>query len=220
MQKIINYLMDSTLFWVSLTVFNVACLLLNILINFLNNKIYNHKRLPFTKSDFMFSIGNVIINIIIAIPGYFLFKNGYINFTTTHFIRDFFILFFIVDILMYCFHRVSHHLYPLTLIHEKHHTHESFNEISLYVMNPIESIALGIIITLLAMSFNCNIYSFCLFLLVNWGYGVISHLNTTAVTEIPFFGNQRFHQNHHKLHNVNFGFYTKTWDYLFKTLHK
>lgn len=218
-QQLIQYLKNPTFFWISLSVFNVACLLLNIVINFANTTIYNHKRLPFTKSDIAISLLNVIVNILIAIPAYYLFKNGYIHFTNTYFIRDFLILFFTIDMLMYFFHRISHYVYPFTLIHEKHHTHTSFNEISLYVMNPIESIALGIILTLVVLLFTCNLYSFCVFLFINWLYGVISHLNTKADKEILFFGNQVFHQNHHTLHNVNFGFYTKTWDYLFKTLH-
>lgn len=218
-QQLIQSLKNPTFFWIILTVFNIVCLFLNVMVNFVNNKVYNHKRLPITKNDILISLGNVAINILIAIPGYYLFKNGYINFTATNFLRDFLILFFTIDVLMYFFHRISHYVYPLTLIHKRHHTHESFNEVSLYVMNPIESLALGVIITVLAFIFKSNFYSFSLFLGVNWLYGVISHLNTNTTKEIPFFGNHLFHQNHHKRHNVNFGFYTKTWDYLFKTLH-
>lgn len=207
-------------FWVTLTVFNFVSLGFNIVINYINNTYNLHERLPITKTDINISLINVVLNILIAIPGYYMFKEGIINFSEKNMIRDFLILLFSVDLLMYLFHRLSHRIYPLTAIHEQHHTHTSFNEFSLYVMNPVESIALGIIITLMAFILQCNIYSFIGFLFINWLYGVISHLNTRATSEIPFWGNQRLHQNHHQLQGFNFGFYTKVWDYLFGTLYQ
>ena len=208
-------------FWATLIAANILMYLLTILISYLWSKVNHFKTLQLTKQDIYNSIQVLIINMLVAIPGYLLFKNNHISFTTeVHFIRDFLLLYFIFDLAMYALHLASHHVWPFKKFHIKHHTHSYFNAISLYVMEPIESLLFGLLLTVCAFLFSLNLYSFLAFIFVNWLLGVIGHLNTTATKQPQFFGNHIFHKTHHQHPNSNYGFYTVIWDKLFGTFYK
>jgi len=208
-------------FWSVLIGANILMYLLTILISYSWSKIYNHKTLELTKHDVYNSITVVIINILVAIPGYLLFKNNYIIFSaTSSSIIDFILLFFIFDATMYFLHLISHYVWPFKKFHGKHHSHEYFNAISLYVMEPIESLLFGVLLTICAFFMELNIYSFLGFLFLNWALGVIGHLNTNSTKQPILFGNHVFHKAHHQEGNKNFGFYTVIWDRIFETLYK
>jgi len=207
-------------FWAILIIANIAMYALTILISYTWSKIKQHKTLKLTRQDVFNSITVLIINMLVAIPGYLLFKNNHISFTTeAHFIRDFLLLYFIFDLVMYLLHLASHHLWPFKKFHIKHHSHQYFNAISLYVMEPIESLLFGLLLTLCALLFSLNLYSFLAFIFVNWLLGVIGHLNTTATKQPQFFGNHIFHKTHHQHPNSNYGFYTVIWDKIFGTFY-
>ena len=207
-------------FFTILIIANIAMYGFTILISYLWSKIKQHKTLRLTKKDTYNSFVVLIMNILVAIPGYLLFKNGMINFLeNTHFIRDFLLLFFMFDFIMYVLHFVSHHIWPFKNFHLKHHTHQYFNTISLYVMAPIESILFGLLLTLCAYLLTLNLYSFLVFIFVNWLLGVIGHLNTRSIKQPQFFGNPVFHKTHHQYPNSNYGFYTTIWDKIFATFY-
>jgi sterol desaturase/sphingolipid hydroxylase (fatty acid hydroxylase superfamily) len=208
-------------FWAILIIANIAMYGLTILISYSWSKIKQHKTLELTKKDVHNSILVLIINILVAIPGYLLFRNDMITFTTeAHFIRDFILLFIVFDLAMYVLHLASHHVWPFKKFHVKHHTHQYFNAISLYVMEPVESVLFGLLLTVCAYLFTLNLYSFLAFLLVNWLLGVVGHLNTRSTKQPQFFGNHVFHKTHHQHPNNNYGFYTVIWDKLFGTINK
>ena len=207
-------------FWAILIIANIAMYALTILISYTWSKIKQHKTLKLTRQDVFNSITVLIINMLVAIPGYLLFKNNHISFTTeAYFIRDFLLLYFIFDLGMYLLHLASHHLWPFKKFHIKHHSHQYFNAISLYVMEPIESLLFGLLLTLCALLFSLNLYSFLAFIFMNWLLGVIGHLNTTATKQPQFFGNHIFHKTHHQYPNSNYGFYTVIWDKIFGTFY-
>ncbi len=192
-----------------------------IIISYSWSRFYNHKMLKLTKHDIHNSITVVIINILVAIPGYLLFTNNKINFTTnSSFFIDFLFLFFIFDITMFCLHLISHYVWPFKSFHDKHHSHEYFNAISLYVMEPFEAFLFGLLLTVCAFVMELNLYSFLSFLFLNWALGVIGHLNTTSNKQPLLFGNHVFHKAHHQYGNKNFGFYTVIWDKIFGTFYK
>ncbi len=208
-------------FWAILIIANIAMYGLTVLISYLWSKINQHKTLELTKKDVYNSILVLIINMLVAIPGYLLFKNGSIGFTTeVHFLRDFILLFIVFDLAMYVLHLASHHVWPFKKFHVKHHTHQYFNAISLYVMEPVESVLFGLLLTASAWLFTLNLYSFLAFIFLNWLLGVIGHLNTRSTKQPLFFGNHIFHKTHHQHPNSNYGFYTLIWDKLFNTIYK
>ncbi|WP_055448922.1 sterol desaturase family protein [Lacinutrix mariniflava] len=214
-------LKDLNTFWSVLICANILMYLFTILISYSWSKINKYKTLELTKHDIYNSLIVVFINILVAIPGYLLFKNGVINFTiNSSYIRDLMFLFFFLDLLMYLLHLVSHYIWPFKKFHNKHHSHKYFNAISLYVMEPVEAILFGVLITICAYLFQFNFYSFLTFLFLNWALGVIGHLNTNSTKQPILFGNHVFHKTHHQQANKNFGFYTVIWDRIFGTFYK
>lgn len=212
---------DTYTFWAILIAANTVMYLCTILISYTWSKIYKHQTLELTKRDFINSLTVVLINILVAIPGHILFINGSISFTTTvHFIRDFVLLFIFFDLGMYVLHLISHYVWPFKKFHGKHHSHEYFNAISLYVMEPVESLLFGLLLTVCVFFMELNLYSFLAFIFLNWALGVIGHLNTESTKQPSVFGNHVFHKTHHQQANKNFGFYTVLWDKVFGTYYK
>ncbi|VAW26921.1 hypothetical protein MNBD_BACTEROID06-254 [hydrothermal vent metagenome] len=210
-------LKNEYIFWSVLMAANVFMFLLNALINLFWSKQYKLKSLKISSLDIKTSLITLGVNVIVAIPGYYLFLGGKITFNQQGFLVDLVLLIFLFDVVMYILHYAFHIIWPFKKIHQHHHTHTYFNEFSLYVMNPLEALFFGLLLTLIAFVFNLNIYSFLLFIFFNWLYGVVAHLNTKSEKTPLFFGNSSFHKKHHALSNCNYGFYTVVWDKLFRT---
>jgi len=209
------------LFWTLLIGSNIFMYLCTILISYMWSKIYNHKTLKLTRQDMHNSLVVLAINVLVAIPGYLLLTNARISFTTSsNLIRDFILLFLVFDLTMYVLHIISHYVWPFKKFHNKHHTHEYFNIISLYVMEPIECLLFGTLLTICTYVMELNIYGFLGFLFLNWILGVIGHLNTKSTKQPFLFGNHVFHKAHHQEGDKNFGFYTVIWDKIFGTFYR
>lgn len=209
------------IFFTILTILNTMAYVLNIVISKIWNALNGYKE-TITKNEVIVSLFITFLNIIIAIPGFILWKNRFIYFSNSSVILSFTGLFLLIDFLMYVLHWFSHNIGFLKKIHAKHHEHsEKFNSVSLYYMSPWEAILFGILLTIVAYLFHFNLYGFILFLVFNWIYGVISHLNTKTNTFNFFiFTTNMFHKKHHQLNVKNYGFYTFLWDKLFKTAYE
>ncbi|MCF6352320.1 MAG: sterol desaturase family protein [Cyclobacteriaceae bacterium] len=207
-------------FWSILIVANIIMYVFNVVISFLWSKHRNLKSLEITRPDIKASLMILLVNILTAIPGYFLFINGRIIFTNEFFFRDLLILILVFDFFMYFLHFLSHKMWPFKILHKHHHTHKYFNEFSLYVMHPLEAFFFGMLLTIFAYVFNLNFYSFLLFIFFNWVYGVVAHLNTNSVNKPKVFGNSTFHKIHHSESNCNYGFYFVLWDSILGTQSK
>lgn len=205
------------IFWTLLTVSNILMYLITMLLSLLWSRYFNYSMLKVTRKDLITSIKVVSVNIVVAFPGYWLFKQGYIQFTSTNFIRDCILLVVGFDLAMYLLHFLSHTFKPFKALHTTHHTHHHFNMISLYVMNPWEAFLFGVLLTFSACLYSFNLYSFFAFIAFNWLYGVASHLNTSSQKQPFLFGNHIFHKMHHVQPNCNYGFYTVVWDKFFGT---
>lgn len=209
---------DPFVFFSFLIITNSVAYGLNVGVSLLWNKAYKHSTV-ISKKEILFSLFILLINILIAIPGFILWTKGVIIFSDLSVWLSFISLFLLMDFLMYILHWVSHNSPSFKKIHAKHHEHtETFNCVSLYYMSPWESIFFGILLTIVVMIFPLNIGGFLLFLILNWFYGVITHLNVTV--DNPYFlifTTNAFHKKHHQLNYKNFGFYTFLWDKIFKT---
>ena len=209
---------EPILFFVVLFLSNLLMLILNVCLSYIWNNYFKLNSLEYNLKDVFSAVFVAIgINVLVAIPGYFLYINSFISFTNVNFFLDFLLIFFSIDVLMYFFHLLSHYVMPFKKMHQNHHQHKTFNGVSLYVMHPFEAVAFGLLLTVVVIVFSVNIYSFLIFLFINWLYGVIGHLNTKSTKNPKLFGNNVFHQNHHKYGKYNFGFYTVLWDKLFGT---
>ena len=214
-------LKDPLIFFSILTLLNIITYLLNIGISKIWDCVYKHETY-ISKKELMFSLIILLLNIIIAVPGFILWNKEIIVFSADNFWLSFIGVFFLMDFLMYLLHWFSHNISYLKKIHSKHHEHSvKFNAVSLYYMSPLESIFFGLLLTAISILFSFNIYSFIVFLSFNWLYGVITHLNVTSNRSLfLIFTTNIFHKNHHHLHYANYGFYTVLWDKIFKTENK
>ncbi|WP_291871270.1 sterol desaturase family protein [Maribacter sp.] len=211
-------LKDPYIFFPLLITLNIIAYALNVGISKLWDKVYKHQT-TISKKEIRNSLLILFLNIIIAVPGFILWTKGIITFSNNNLWLSFIGLFILMDFLMYVLHWASHNIHYLKKIHSKHHEHSiKFNCVSLYYMSPWESILFGILLSTIAIFFSFNIYGFILFLIFNWFYGVITHLNVSANSS-PFliFTTNTFHKNHHELNYKNYGFYTFLWDKIFKT---
>jgi lathosterol oxidase len=212
----IDILLNPYYFWTILTISNILMFISTLIISTYFNTKNNNK---ISKNDIKTSIFILILNILVAVPGYWLWSNGYINFNNNYLyiVSDLLLLFIFLDIIMYIFHLLAHYLKPFVTYHKKHHTHVNLNSLSLYVMHPVESVGLGLIITTLCLLFNLNIYSLLIYLFANWLWGTIAHLSLEIRKNSYILGNSTFHAIHHEKFNCNYGFYTTIWDKIFKT---
>ena len=216
--NILEALKDPYLFFALLSAVNIVFYIVTLAVSHFWAK---HKQYPLPKktfSDFSTTLVILLTNILVAIPGFLLFKYDILSFTLSgNIVLETIVLLVLVDLAMYVVHRVAHVVYPFNIFHLKHHTHEKFNEFSLYVMNPIESIGLALIITGYLALYSFNLYAVIIFLVMNWFWGVVGHINAEDKEASGFFGDNTFHQIHHVEGSKNFGFYTVIWDKLFKT---
>ena len=128
-------LKDPFIFFTVLILANVFAYVLNIIISAIWDKSNKHKTV-IHKKEILTSLFILLLNILIAIPGFLLWRAEIIIFSNTNFILSFIGLFLLMDLLMYVLHWLSHTLSILKKIHSKHHEHsEKFNPISfiLYV---------------------------------------------------------------------------------------
>ncbi len=209
---------DPFIFFTLLIIANIISFVLNIVVSKIWDNIYKYDTF-ITRKELLFSVVTLAINVLIAIPGFILWSKEVIVFSNDNFLLSFMGLFFLMDFLMYLLHWFSHNISYLKNIHSKHHEHSvKFNAVSLYYMSPWESIFFGLLLTVIAILFSFNLYSFIFFLVFNWFYGVITHLNVKKSKPLfLIFTTNTFHKKHHQLNNKNYGFYTTLWDKIFKT---
>jgi sterol desaturase/sphingolipid hydroxylase (fatty acid hydroxylase superfamily) len=208
-------------FFLLLTLVNILFYLLTLLISFYFGAKSKQKLMKKSKSDVRLSLIILFINIAMALPGYLLFYYDVIYFvyffSVIDLLVDFVILLLLIDLNMYFAHTLSHKVKLLKKLHERHHTHEEFNELSLYVMHPLETLGLGMLITLIFYFYHFNIYAVICFLIFNWYWGMIGHLVVDDERPPIFITNSQFHAIHHQDGKQNLGFYTTIWDKLFGT---
>ncbi len=185
-------------------------------------RILNEREASPTKRDYLLSFLIVLINISVGVPGWFLWKAHGIELIEngiTFFLLDAVFLLFYFDFSMYVLHRMMHQEPAYRLIHSKHHDHVNVNGISLYVMNPVESLGFGALLICFLMAHATNFYALLFYLLLNWAYGTMGHSGIAIRSRILrwLVGDTEFHHRHHAGRQGNYGFYTPLWDRLFGT---
>ncbi|MES2557300.1 MAG: sterol desaturase family protein [Bacteroidota bacterium] len=203
--------------------------LYSVLSNFRGSRQIGDQQ-PIVQSDVVLSLITVLCNTLVFILGVLLWKHGFIALSENQYwlrvLAEVLFLTLIMDFLMYVFHRLVHFLRHFRQIHERHHTHQSTNMLSLFVLHPIESIGFGLMMLVVICFIPFSAIGISLYLLINSLWGTVGHLHHTVLP--PFWLNlakksyvctSEFHYLHHQNPDFNFGFYSSIWDVLFKTLH-
>jgi Delta7-sterol 5-desaturase len=171
-----------------------------------------------------------LLNSLVAIVGWMLWKAGWIRITHPAWWRtvlDVMIFLGAMDFGMYVFHRLAHHPWVYPWIHARHHTHESVNALSLFVLNPFEVLGFGALMIAVMMLVPLSGAAVLIYLTLNVFFGTLGHAGVEPFPEswqrrllLREIGSSSFHAGHHRTPTTNYGFYTLVWDRLFGTLAK
>jgi len=171
----------------------------------------------------------VLLNSLITWIGAVLWRAGVIQLRPAgdlfNVLLDFVVLFFAMDFAMYVFHRVAHLpiLYPL--IHDTHHRFENPRPLTLFVLNPFETLGFGALWLVVIAIYPSSFIGMILYLTLNVAFGLMGHLGVEPFPRrwlklpvIGYISTSTFHAEHHQDRHHNYGFYTVIWDRLFGTL--
>jgi lathosterol oxidase len=185
---------------------------------------------PLIARDIYLAFGCVLLNAGVSIAGWFLWKAGWIHITFPSWPRivfDTVLLLFYMDAGMYVTHRIVHHPGIFKIVHKTHHTHESMNPISLFVLNPFEVIGFGALLLFALVLFPLSAVAILVYLSLNIVWGTLGHAGVEPFPAkwmrhplVQQIGTSSFHARHHADLRYNFGFYTTIWDRVFGTLHR
>ena len=183
---------------------------------------------PLSLTEVLLALSCVFLNAVVTVAGIMLWRSGLIHVrfeTDLLVIMDTIVLFMAMDLAMYVFHRVAHHplLYPI--VHSTHHRFENPRPLTLFVLNPAETLGFGILWLILLMIYPASWLGIILYLTLNIVFGLVGHLGVEpmpgAWVKLPLvktISTSTFHAEHHLDKDHNFGFYTLIWDRLFGTL--
>ncbi|HMV42666.1 MAG TPA: sterol desaturase family protein [Leptospiraceae bacterium] len=197
---------------------------------FQKNKAYELMAENFSKIEIVFSISTVLINTIILLLGWVLWKNHFIKIKTDDsmpiIVFDALVLFLSMDVCMYFFHRIAHNPFIFNLVHTTHHEFKNPKPVTLFVLNPFETIGFGVLWLILLCLYSSSWYGMIFYLNLNTLFGLIGHLgvepfpsNWVRIPILSKITTGTFHILHHQNLDYNFGFYTTIWDELFNTTH-
>ena len=184
---------------------------------------------PLTRLEVLLAASCVALNSLVTAAGVLLWQAGVIRVrfevTLPEVLLDTLILFFAMDLAMYVFHRAAHHprLYPL--IHRTHHRFENPRPLTLFVLNPAETLGFGILWLVLLAVYPAAWLSIVIYLTLNIVFGLVGHLGVEPMPDrwiniplVAYVSTSTFHAEHHFDKEHNYGFYTLIWDRLFGTL--
>lgn len=179
--------------------------------------------------EVVLTISTILLNTVVTILGWWLWKIGIITFRTdTGFralILDPLLLLLVMDLAMYGLHRLAHwnRLYPF--LHKTHHRYDRPHPLTLFVLNPFEAIAFGGLWLVVVALYDWSWIGMSIYLALNVLFGVIGHLGVEPFPDrwkslpvVQWISTSTFHARHHQDKGYNFGFYTLLWDRLFGTL--
>ena len=185
---------------------------------------------PLSRKEMALAITTILLNTVVTWAGWVLWKLDIIRFRTDFGWRawlDIPILLVVMDFAMYLLHRLAHHPLLFPLLHRMHHDYERVRPMTLFILNPVETLSFGMLWLTIITIFPPSWLGMSVYLMLNVAFGTIGHLGVepvpAAVARNPVAGwlaGSTFHARHHHDPHINFGFYTLIWDRLFRTLEK
>lgn len=199
-----------------------------VLVRLFRAKVVSEPPPPITRQEILLAICTVILNSGVLVIGAILWRIDwiYVRYTLDlTVVIDVLVLFFAMDFAMYFSHRIAHHprLYPL--LHRTHHQYENPRPLTLFVLNPFETLGFGGLWVVLLIFYSSSWLGIVIYLTLNVIFGLIGHLGVEPFPKswvklpvIRYISTSTFHAEHHDDRFHNFGFYTLIWDRLFGTI--
>ncbi len=180
-----------------------------------------------TKLERWLAITTVVLNTLVTWAGWHLWKTGWIHVRSAGIgasLLDAAVLLLVMDAAMYVLHRVAHHPLIYRLVHGLHHRFDAPRPLTLFVMHPLEVLGFGSLWLAVIVLRSPTWGGMTLYLGLNVLFGIVGHLSVEPLA-LPeslagWLGTARFHGDHHRDPEGNFGFYTRVWDRLFGTEQK
>jgi len=184
---------------------------------------------PITPIEIVLAASCVLLNAFITWLGVVLWRAGVVQLRPAgslfNILVDFVALFFAMDFAMYVFHRAAHLPILYRLIHDTHHRFENPRPLTLFVLNPFETLGFGMLWLVVISIYQSSFAGMMLYLTLNVAFGLMGHLGVEPFPrrwlELPlirYISTSTFHAEHHQDRHHNYGFYTVIWDRLFGTL--
>jgi len=177
------------------------------------------------KRERKFFLLTILLNTLLTYFGFVFWSVGIITIKLRFnpgIITDFIFLVLIMDVVTWLIHYILHTKPFFEKIHYLSHANKNLNPASLFVVHPIETLMFGFSWLLVLTLFTFNIYAIISYLVFNITLGVISNLGINHITTRNSFSkifiSPAFRLEHHKSGNTNFGYHTKIWDNVFRTL--
>jgi lathosterol oxidase len=170
----------------------------------------------------------IVLNTAVTIVGYWLWRKGIVEFrqdTGWLALLDVVILIVVMDFAMYVLHRLAHIKWIFPILHSTHHTYENPRPLTLFALNPAETVSFGLLWLLVISLYDASWLGMSIYLALNVAFGTIGHLGVEPFPDlvkrlplVKLLSTSTFHAQHHQNLHHNFGFYTLIWDKLFGTL--
>lgn len=235
MDALIHWLRDAPL-WQAVAVllaenvliFALALLVGNWLIGRFAERRVSLPAPPLARLEVAVAASNVLLNTVVTLAGLFLWRAGVVRFrpdTGLWAVLDVFVLLLVMDFAMYWLHRAAHHRLLFPILHRLHHTFDRPRPLTLFVLNPVETVAFGAQWLVVIALYPASWVGMSVYLVLKVLFGTIGHLGVEPFprgwARVPVLRNVAggtFHARHHQNLACNFGFYTLIWDRLFGTL--
>jgi sterol desaturase/sphingolipid hydroxylase (fatty acid hydroxylase superfamily) len=216
-----------------LLVINVGMFLLSIVGGEVLVRLLPSRRIaaspdPVESAEVLPTISCVLLNTLVAIVGWFLWRHGWIHVQTAggyRILLDAVVLLVAMDFRIYVTHRLAHLPWVFPLIHATHYRYDRPRPLSLFVLNPAEVLEFGALWLVLLCVYTSTWAGMLLYLAVNLVFGTMGHLGVEPFPRawsrwpvLRHVGSSTFHAGHHRHPEGNFGFYTDVWDRLFRTM--
>ncbi|XP_064651072.1 lathosterol oxidase-like [Lineus longissimus] len=128
--------------------------------------------------------------------------------------------FLMTDGIAYYTHKACHWPIIYKNIHKWHHRYQQPIVYTAVAMHPIEFMTFQFILAIPIFIIPVHVFIFLGIVLYNYYYGIVDHSGIKMDAFWPWQPASTFHDNHHKLFHVNFGFNTKIFDWYHGTLER
>ena len=212
---------------VNLSVFCAALLMGDVVMRVWRTRPVAEKAPAVTRTELALAASCVVLNSVVMVVGWALFVRGVVRIdTTTHawrWIVDALLLLLVMDLAMYVTHRIAHHPLAYRWIHGVHHRYDRPRPLTLFVLHPVEVLGFGGLWIAVLAAHPFSLGGMMLYLTLNTTFGVLGHTGVEPLSPrsgalARIMGTSTFHARHHDDPTSNYGFYTTTWDRLFRTL--
>jgi Delta7-sterol 5-desaturase len=234
-----KYIIQAIENWSNLEVI-LYCFIINLIVLLLSVSLGNYLIIKFAKNrispnppalvtqEYLLATCTLFINSLINILGWILWKNHFIKIDVEFSLKsiiDFAILFIVMDFSMFVLHRLAHIPQIYEILHKTHHKYKHVRPLTLFVLNPIETLSFGILWLFVLIIFNVSWPAVIAYLTANLVFGMLGHMGVELIkkdfSKIPilkFIASSEFHAVHHLDESTNYGFYTKIWDILYSKI--